>query len=353
MGALARSEFRTLETEGLWARPKGAHSPFVDALTAPPKSYGSTMLLFPITRTTFQHVCSDSLSIPKERLDLAHAELYLHAYQTVGSLMLAMINVDIARKIRQFTELLERGNREYEDNLRTMAEVLRKAKFSFGPTRDEKLEQGVRLAIQGRDEVNGLIDRLAESPYDLSLCTQMDALCASFEEIYELVRYSQFVSSRELLKTLPSFSFYETGFGGLGRSFQSLQDVIDFLGRTADFFHSINYVPGADNVPDVNNLQINARLAGVHIRLMSHARASHTFGSAIPKGIPHEIEPIGLLIEADDKATGTYFSALFEATEARLRKIFECQVLTGPERTLVFFPKMDEAELPGPRPQLP
>ncbi len=311
---------RTIGSLGFLDRA-GRQSPLIDALTASPKSYSCMLLLFPFRREVYDRIINDTLQPNKEKLMNAQRELYKHVYQVVGSLILAIINVENVRKIRAATDYVEERFGIYE-------------KAAQQNKRDNAFEEAVQKARQLRTDVDALIDQLADAPHRLDLCERIVSACKRYGKIYDALRDLGFVEWRKLFENKPRFSICQDG-----TPIESVDSILNFLG-------------GNDMPFPVEQPRLNVRLAGIQIKLTPNAR-EHTafFNAFLPTYKFPDLHPIGLLVKTEEK---TYFADLFLQVELQLRTRYECEEIRAANGAKVFFPKIGTAEVAAPdTPPLP
>ncbi|MEK6982195.1 MAG: hypothetical protein AABX38_04660 [Candidatus Micrarchaeota archaeon] len=323
---------RTVSSLGLLRTEIGGKSPLVDALTSQAKSFSTVMLLFPVNKDLFDKVSSGSLKLDEEKLKLARVELFKHVYQTIGSLILAIVNIDNVRKIREGIEHIETVFEKEEVQLTEYEKDCERRGKKFDKTlyNDEKLEKAITLSRELRVRIDILVARLAEAPDRLDLCRELANECKKFEDICKLVHDSSGVDKRKLYDLLPDF-------GNLGReeSNDSFETLINFLGGTGEKDRVF--------INKFEDLRINGRIADITIRLEPNIRTSTTFNQLMPKDLPYKFSGVGLKIEANDVKEGTYLAQLLESMQQRLTKRFEYEIIereTG-ATTMMFFPKFD------------
>ena len=307
--------------------------PFISALEAPPQPYErKSFLFFPFRKQLFRPLTEGKIEIDEKGYELAKRELYGHAYQAVCSLILAIMNVDNVRKIREATTELEQGLWRYQIAYRHEREVYRKASLT-PPSPNRKFEELVKEAGEIRDQSDLLIDQLAQNADRFDLCEKIDELCTKFRHILSEVNIvgRAHIKSEKLKRLRPKFFF------NMERLFiNDIHQILDYLSGKSRFL-------GGES-SDILKMTLIAQVADVSIRLEPEFRNATAFKFLIPSEVPPEIDPVGLYIECETIGRGTYFAGLFEAMERSLKTRFQHQEIPG-KASVIFFPKTNDRAL--------
>ncbi len=313
------------------ARMPPVFTALTDAITARAKPYERTLFFLPCSRAELQ-------AGKKETSARVKRELYAKIYQSIGSLVLAIINVECIRRVRKATEIIEQGNRAYED--------YRKQEYS---SRDEGFEKAVETAKRIRAEIDAFIPKLVENPLDYETCKQIAGKVTEFQQqVIAEVTKTSWVSRRELLKTIPKYEF------NADRAwFNGPDEIINAFAQ--------GQMPGMMG-DDVEGYRIRGRTADFYLNLQSSARTSQFFNPQVPKEIPRDVDPIALHIhgeeslgetmartgiggavsrvldgKGDASTDATAFAGLFEAMEKNLLRHFDAVEMERNGKKLVVF----------------
>ncbi len=288
--------------------------PLMESLAGKSSTFDRHYVFFPATQETIGKYSKAD----EQKMALAHRKLFTHVYQSICSLMFAIANVDIVRKIAKSTELIEAANKEYIE--KTTGD------FAWIYRRDEGFEEGVENAKRICAQAQDIVKELAKHPDNHELCQKISDLSIEFwQTAYNKVHGSSYHVrySNELIDNIPAYSIYLDS-----RQFSSYQEFMSYLSE------------GTILRTDIMGMGFqHAHVGDLSIRLEPNARYSTTFNSYIPKRIPYEVPGVGLSVEG----ANTCFAPVFQTLESRLRDAFET-IEVEHNGALVFCPKMEFLE---------
>lgn len=293
------------------ASPRDFHT-MLDVLTAQPAHYRSTMFFLPFPRKFLK----TGQYPDKETMELAKRELYEKVYQSIASLILAILNAEAVRRIRESVKLIETANGAYLD-------YKSEHNPDYTPVFDRPFEAAVQEARTIMADVEVLIERMAADLFDYDASRQIAEKCERFRNATLPIRDSRFASGRELRNLLPVYSLW------LDRAeFIGVDAIVDAFNR--------------DSIGQTANTSSGLRLRGdverFHFDLRFTSRDSSVLGSRIPSDIPKAIDPIGLHI--DSERMPTHFAPLLTSIEHSLATKFDALKLGKGDgrKVLVFCP---------------
>ncbi len=288
---------------------KGRFHTMLDVLTANAAKYRCTIFFLPLPR----EVLEGKIKLDEKDMAIVKAELYSKIYQSVGSLLLAILNVEAVRRMRESMKLIDAANEAYLRNLQKPYAM---------PEKD--FETAVATAKQIMVDVDMLITEMEKDPLNYELSKKLALKCEEFRNSTLRIRDSRFASGRKLVRLLPiySLSLDRADFNGVDEIIRAFNS--DSLGLP------------------INDATHNPRLRGgvehFDFNLQSSARRSQFFSPMVPSNIPGNIDPIAFHLTSENAPT--HFAPLFAVIEENLLTHFDAIKLTGDDgrKVLVFCP---------------
>ncbi|MDO8554193.1 MAG: hypothetical protein Q7S22_05275 [Candidatus Micrarchaeota archaeon] len=309
-----------LQRRGEESGTKGFHT-MLDVLTAQPAHYKCMAFFLPFPR----EVLEGKITLDKQEMELVKRELYSKIYQSIGSLLLAILNVEAVRRIKESVKLIEAANTAYLRNNEDM-QVIYNRDFSgknMKVSPNHAFEDAVNSARRIMAEVEVLIIKMENDPLDYETCKKIAVKCEEFREATIRARESGFASTKELLSLLPIYRLWLDG-----AVFNSVDEIV----------RAFNTNSIGQTVSTVDGFRLRGHIEHFYFNLQSSARSSQFFAPTVPSNIPGDINPIAFHISSE--RVPTHFAPLFALMEQNLLTHFDAIQIKGDDgrKVLVFCP---------------